>query len=321
LLKTGSMYLLGFGSNNGSSGNSKIPGTKSVGKENVRLSCTTPTITKDVETVDVEEKLSSQLKALPDMAPLEDRPKRPASNTDAQAPEWLLEKVDDYITSHFYTLEAKLQKMELQVNDATLRVQSQETKVEELLSHCKTLIDMQFAESKKAKARDAECRILGERFKDLQEEVGKPMEKKLENMKEELTKFQAQFDAVKDELGETFEGKLRDRDNCMYTFEADLSAIKQSFTSLRMEMKKSQKGQDFKNTSTSVFLLKAIDMKPDERKLTLSKLIEHEEKCRGAVVKAEGDLRTLEAETVDNVAAVPNKNKGFFSSFRNRSTT
>merc|ERR1719476_684541 len=90
--------------------------------------------------------------------------------------------------------------------------------------------------------------------------------------------------------------------DCIIGIEGDVGSVKQSFTSLRMEFKKLSKAQDFKNTTTSVFLLKAMDSKPDERKQLLSKLSEHEEKCRGAVQKAENDLKMDQLEKMSQEA-------------------
>lgn len=87
------------------------------------------------------------------------------------------------------------------------------------------------------------------------------------------------------------EDQLKRRDDTNYKFESQLADMKKSFASLRLEVNKFNKAQDFKNTSTTVFLIKAIDMKPDERKRILSTLGEQEEKGRGAAEKAETDLK------------------------------
>jgi len=229
----------------------------------------------------------------------------PAPKSDsAEVPQWLISKVDDYITDHFYELEAQVQRLQQQVSDVTLQTQKREDKVAEVLQQLKTLIEMQFAETKKGIARDNEIHKVAEQFEDLKREVRVTQADRLDTMTESVDSFRTEMQDYDRKSGEHLEDKLRKRDDATYRFEADLMSIKKSFSSLRLEFQKTKKGQDFKNTSTSVFLLKALDMKPEERKRVLRTLTEQEEKNRGAVQKAEADLREHEKEINQNQTAV-----------------
>jgi len=308
----------GFGSKNG----------QSPGKENAQLApgklCTAPVITREVETVaeappegsvvakapsasapllgapapQQQPQASSRPPPKADSAQASSRPPLkagpPPKKDSAEVPEWLIAKVDDYITDHFYALEAKIQRLEAQMSETVLKVHDQQPKIEDVLNHLKTLIEVQFEEGKKGRARDEENTLLGETFAELRQEVNEALGQKMDELRDSVTGLANSLQKREDNIMSTVKSMMAERDDANYTFETELSSVKQSFTSLRMEFKKNGKGQDFKNTSTSVFLLKAIDMKPDERKQVLSKLSEHEEKLRGALTKADHDLKSHE---------------------------
>jgi hypothetical protein len=193
-------------------------------------------------------------------------------------------------------MEAKMDWLESQLSDIRSKAHSREDKVEQLMHHMNTLVDVQFAENKKVKARDIETMQMAETFAKLKEEVMQNSGERFIALKKTLNETIESLEKREKDLLESVEEMMHKRDDVSYSFEAELNNMKQSFTSLRMEFKKASKGQDFKNTSTSVFLLKAIDMKPDERKVVLNKLTEHEEKCRGAVMKVDHELKSHEEQ-------------------------
>jgi len=213
-----------------------------------------------------------------------------------QVPEYYVKKVEEYITDHFYDIEARMRSLEQKLNDVANNASRREGQVAEVFQTVKNLIELQFNEAKKGLGRDNETKLMAQQFENLRNEVLVKQSTDISQLRVELDSFHKELQGHADSLIEEIEGKLRKRDDATYRFEADLMAIKKSFSSLRLEFQKSKKGQDFKNTSTSVFFLKAIDMKPEERKRILRTLTEQEEKCRGAVEKAEADLREHEKE-------------------------
>jgi hypothetical protein len=209
-------------------------------------------------------------------------------------PDWLIAKVDDYITDHFYALEAQVHRMQQQIGDLALQTQKREDKVSECLHQVKNIIEIQYAETKKGMGRDNEMRSLAQQFEDLKRVALVEHKTSMEQLKSDLTNFRHELEDHASQVMQDTVEKLKKRDDATYRFESDLMNIKKSFSSLRLEFQKHKKAQDFKNTSTSLFFFKAFDMKPDERKRFVRTLTEQEEKNRGAVEKADGELRDHE---------------------------
>lgn len=211
-------------------------------------------------------------------------------------PEYM-KKVEEYITDHFYPLEARLNVIERKIEEVVKQLSQRDNQVADVFVSTKQLIELQYTETQKGLGRDLEMEKIAESFKALQGDFLIKQSTRIDDMEKSLHDFHNELKEHADKLMDDFQGKLRMRDDASYRFEAELMSIKTSFSSLRLEFQKQRKGQDFKNTSSSVFLLKAIDMKPDERKKALRTLTEQEEKHRGALVKAETDLRDEDKKT------------------------
>jgi len=235
-------------------------------------------------------------------------PRKPAPKGDValetvreaeEMPPWLMTKVDEYITEHFYHLEAKMTKLQQQVCELAAQPQKKDDKVKELLHQVKLLLDLQIAEAKKGLARDNETKAMVEQFDHLLNEVRVTNANTIKELKADMEEFQRNLEGYGETVQQDVEASMKNsiRQSVVeatYKFEADLMVVRKSFSSLRLEFNKGRKGQDFKNCSTSVFLVKAMDMKPEERKQILRTLSEQEDKFRGAVTKAEADLRDHE---------------------------
>lgn len=231
------------------------------------------------------------------IAAVERHAPRPSPNGDgAEVPQWLRSKIDEYITEQFYQIEARISRIEKQVCEVTLVPQKRDDQVSEVFQQVKTLIELQFAEVKKGVGRDRERQVMAEQFDMLIKEVHGQHVHNLECVRKEVEAVRNDMEGHGSFIESHVEGCMMKRNDAMALFEADLMAIKKSFGSLRLEFQKLKKGQEFKNCSTSVFLVKAMDMKPDERKTILRTLSEQEDRCRGAVTKTESDLRDHEKE-------------------------
>lgn len=266
--------------------------------------CEAQSVQHDVEDVDSGPATGSDVfSAMQDLACFRDsQPSMlptPAKSDASELPPWLMTKVDEYITEHFYQLEAKMTRLQQQVCELAAQPQKKGDQVTELLHQVKLLLDLQIAEAKKGLARDNETKAMVEQFDHLLNEVRVTNANTIKELKADMEEFQKNLESYGDTIQRDVEGSVQDIiKQCVtdstYKFEADLMNVKKSFSSLRLEFNKGRKGNDFKNTSNSIFLLKAMDMKPEERKKHLRTLSEQEEKYRGAVTKAENDLRDHE---------------------------
>lgn len=261
--------------------------------------CEAPSVQCDIEDVEDVSGPATGSNVFSAMQDLAFAPRAPAKSDASELPPWLMTKVDEYITEHFYQLEAKMTRLQQQVCELAAQPQKKGDQVTELLHQVKLLLDLQIAEAKKGLARDNETKAMVEQFDHLLNEVRVTNANTIKELKADMEEFQKNLESYGDTIQRDVEGSVQDIiKQCVtdstYKFEADLMNVKKSFSSLRLEFNKGRKGNDFKNTSNSIFLLKAMDMKPEERKKHLRTLSEQEEKYRGAVTKAENDLRDHE---------------------------
>lgn len=224
-------------------------------------------------------------------------------------PDWMKQKLDEYITDHFYAMESTVQLLNERVDKVYTLMEEQQARVEEYLQQIKTLIELQYSEAKKGKARDAEVRAAAEGFQDLKQHVYVKLAEDMKKLSRVVGEADDRLGHYDEDIMSRFEEKLVKRDDVMYKFEADLARVLHSFTSLRLEFNKEKKAQDFKVVTNNIFLLKSIDHKPEERKHALRLLQDQEEKLRGHTLSAEREIRSLARTAKDDLKAVAEMRK------------
>lgn len=213
-------------------------------------------------------------------------------------PEWVLRRVDDVITEHFFKVEGMLDKFRRSIDEQQLSSSQQQGKVQEVLTQVAILIEAQTHERRKGRERDQQLKQMQE---TLASKAGQPLQtlgRALQRADELPTrKFDADGDkSVQhqesvlvqiDDLQADLERNSARQDSSMRVLQGHLQTAENEIMALQGEVVMLQKRLQLQAVSGSVFALKATDISRAERLRSLEALEKKQASLKSLMERAE----------------------------------
>lgn len=230
-------------------------------------------------------------------------------------PEWVLRRVDDVITEHFFKVEGMLDKFRRSIDEQQRSSSQQQEKVQEILTQVAILIEAQTHERRKGRERDQQLKQMQE---TLSSKGGQPLQtlgRALQRADDLPTrKFEkAGPDAYADggnhekvlvqidDLNSDLERHSARQDSSVRVLQGHLQVAENEIMSLQGEVVMLQKRLQLQAVSGSVFSLKAADISRAERLRSLEALEKKQASLkelmqRAEVAKTQGSASALLTE-------------------------
>lgn len=228
-------------------------------------------------------------------------------------PEWVLRRVDDVITEHFFKVEGMLDKFRRSIDDQQRSSSQQQDKVQEILTQVAILIEAQTHERRKGRERDQQLKQLQE---TLSSKAGQPLQtlgRALQRADDLPTRKFEKVDPAQDvghqekvlvqidDLQSDLERSSARNDSSIRVLQGHLQVAENEIMALQGEVVLLQKRLQLQAVSGSVFSLKAADISRAERLRSLEALEKKQNSLKSLMERAEfaktrGDASALLTE-------------------------
>lgn len=215
-------------------------------------------------------------------------------------PEWVLRRVDDVITEHFFKVEGTLDKFRRSIDEQQRNYLSQQEKVQEILTQVAILIEAQTHERRKGRERDQQLK----QMQEILNKGGQPLQalgrallradelptRKVERDSDVTEKEGRNHEKVLvqiDDLQSDLERNSARQDSSVRVLQGHLQVAEDEIMALQGEVVMLQKRLQLQAVSGSVFSLKAADISRAERLRSLETLEKKQASLKSLMERAE----------------------------------